>query len=123
MRAPGRRRGFEQGSLTSSSHLQQVQLGPWRSTTPRRCDGGSPTLSRLKVMPRPGRAPARRLIMERRRPDPCITTRRLFAVAAAQSASVVVRRWYPNGSCRRGDTHTVAGVHVICLDGVSPTTP
>jgi hypothetical protein len=28
------------------------------------------------------------------------------AIAAAQSASVVVRRWYPNGSCRRADWTT-----------------
>jgi hypothetical protein len=27
------------------------------------------------------------------------------AVAAAHSASVVVSRWYPNGSCRRGVTN------------------
>jgi hypothetical protein len=33
------------------------------------------------------------------------------AIAAAQSASVVVRRWYPNGSCRRGDLNlTYTGV-------------
>jgi hypothetical protein len=33
-------------------------------------------------------------------------SRRASAVAAAHSASVVVRRWYPNGSCRRADTPT-----------------
>jgi hypothetical protein len=31
-------------------------------------------------------------------------SREVSAAAAAQSASVVVRRWYPNGSCRRVDT-------------------
>jgi hypothetical protein len=30
------------------------------------------------------------------------------AEAAAHSARVVVRRWYPNGSCRRGESHPPA---------------
>ncbi len=37
------------------------------------------------------------------------------AVAAAQSARVVVSRWYPNGSCRRADWTTgPTGIHHAC---------
>ncbi len=51
------------------------------------------------------------------------TAREPFAVVAAQSARVVVRRWYPNGSCRRVDTPIPwRAPTVVCLGEDSPTT-